>query len=175
MYIAKYLPTIRNSYVQISQKKLRTKIENINDFLNYGKFLSKRKCQRTDGLTDWLTDSQSSLSSFYNIDGIGRSSSERSWSSHWQWQIETLRSNSRSVKNEVWSLVLPWKLYQAVHYVLPRKGNLQIDISRREYPSIRLLHVYMLVFLNGVISQNWNYRTHINPNIVGLHLHFIQK
>ena len=68
MYIAKYLPTIRNSYVQISQKKIEKKIENINDFLNYGKFLSKRKCQRTDGLTDWLTDSQSSLSSFYNID-----------------------------------------------------------------------------------------------------------
>ena len=68
MYIAKYLPTIRNSYVQISQKTLRTKIKNINDFLNYGKFLSKRKCQRTDG----LTDSQSSLSSFYNIDkGVG--------------------------------------------------------------------------------------------------------
>ena len=50
------------------KKKLKTKIENINDFLNYGKFLSKQKCQRTDGLTDWLTDSQSSLSSFYNID-----------------------------------------------------------------------------------------------------------
>ena len=28
------------------------KIENINDFLNYGKFLSKRKCQRR---TDWHT------------------------------------------------------------------------------------------------------------------------
>ena len=53
------------------KKKLRTKIENINDFQNYGKFLSKQKMSadgRTDWLTDWLTDSQSSLSSFYNID-----------------------------------------------------------------------------------------------------------
>ena len=43
--------------------KSRKKIENINDFLNYGKFLSKRKC-----LSTGRTDSQSSLSSFYNID-----------------------------------------------------------------------------------------------------------
>ena len=70
MYIAKYLPTIRNSYVQISEKKkLRTKIENINDFLNYGNFFQSGNVSgRTDWLTDWLTDSQSSLSSFYNID-----------------------------------------------------------------------------------------------------------
>ena len=55
MYIAKYLPTIRNSYVQISEKKkLRTKIENINDFLNYGKLreISFKAEMSADGRTD---------------------------------------------------------------------------------------------------------------------------
>ena len=72
LYIAKYDSDCYQyekefGYVQISQK-----MENINDFLNYGKFLSKRKCL-SGGRTDWLTDSQSSLSSFYNIDvHVGR-------------------------------------------------------------------------------------------------------
>ena len=52
-----------NKKKSLDMFKSRKKIENINDFLNYGKFLSKRKC-----LSTGRTDSQSSLSSFYNID-----------------------------------------------------------------------------------------------------------
>ena len=67
MYIAKYLPTIRNSYVQISQ----TKIENKNwehQWFPKLREISFKAEMSADGRTDWLTDSQSSLSSFYNID-----------------------------------------------------------------------------------------------------------
>ena len=54
-----------NKKKSLDMFKSRKKIENINDFLNYGKFLSKRKCLRGG-----RTDSQSSLSSFYNIDWL---------------------------------------------------------------------------------------------------------
>ena len=52
-----------NKKKSLDMFKSQKKNENINDFLNYGKFLSKRKCLRGG-----RTDSQSSLSSFYNID-----------------------------------------------------------------------------------------------------------
>ena len=56
MYIAKYLPTIRNSYVQISEKKLRKKIENINDFLLKLREISFKAEMSADRRTDWLTE-----------------------------------------------------------------------------------------------------------------------
>ena len=45
-----------NTKKSLDMYKSLKKIENINDFLNYGKFLSKRKCLAADGLTDWLTE-----------------------------------------------------------------------------------------------------------------------
>ena len=71
MYIAKYLPTIRNSYVQSSQKKIDNKNWEHQWFPKLREISFKAEMSadgRTDWLTDWLTDSQSSLSSFYNID-----------------------------------------------------------------------------------------------------------
>ena len=50
--------------------KSRKKIENINDFLNYGKFLSKQKSPSGRTHTHTHTDSQSSLPCFYNIDKL---------------------------------------------------------------------------------------------------------
>ena len=70
MYIAKYRPTIRNSYVQISPKKIENKNwDQLFPKLREISFKAEMSADgRTDWLTDWLTDSQSSLSSFYNID-----------------------------------------------------------------------------------------------------------
>ena len=67
MYIAKYLPTIRNSYVQISPKKIEKKNWEHQWFPKLREISFKAQMS-ADGRTDWLTDSQSSLSSFYNID-----------------------------------------------------------------------------------------------------------
>ena len=67
MYIAKYLPTIQNSYVQILQKKIEKKNWEHEWFPKLREISFKAEMS-ADGRTDWLTDSQSSLSSFYNID-----------------------------------------------------------------------------------------------------------
>ena len=65
MYIAKYLPTIRNSYVQISQKKIENKNWEHQWFPKLREISFKAEMS-----ADGRTDSQISLSSFYNIDYI---------------------------------------------------------------------------------------------------------
>ena len=59
MYIAKYLPTIRNSYVQISQKKIEKKNWEHQWFPKLREISFKAQMSadgRTDWLTDWLTE-----------------------------------------------------------------------------------------------------------------------